>query len=62
MSHIIHPDELMRPENEQHQPLVRSEEDNEVGGNPGHKKCPKCGDIPLHYDLHLKACKGRQNG
>ena len=58
MSHIIYPDELTRPETKPHEPLIRSEED-EVGGNPDRKKCPKCGDVPLHYDLHLKACKGR---
>ncbi|HUK51538.1 MAG TPA: hypothetical protein VLV18_10910 [Terriglobales bacterium] len=58
MSHIMHPDELAPSHHEPREPLVQSEED-EVGGNPKHLKCPKCGDVPLHYDLHLKACKGK---
>ena len=61
VSHIIHPNELSEPKAETHEPLVQSQED-EVGGNPKHLKCPKCGDVPLHYDLHLKACKGKRKG
>ena len=53
------PEEVRRvvePETESHERLLRSEED-EVGGNPKHLKCPRCGETPLHYDLHMKYCK-----
>jgi len=60
MSNIIHPDEAVKPEPETRAPLIESEE-YEAGGNPTHSKCPKCGDIPLHYALHVKSCRGKQS-
>jgi hypothetical protein len=61
MSHIIHPDEMQRLEPETHEPQLEPQ-DEEVGGNPGRLKCPKCGDVPLHYELHVKSCKGKRTG
>ena len=59
MSNIIHPDLVPMPETESHEPPVSSEE---AKGNPAHLKCPKCGDTPLHYELHVKVCKGTRKG
>jgi len=60
MSNIIHPNEVVKPEPEiepRPTPLQPEEEDP---GNPNHLKCPKCGDTPLHYELHVKNCKGKR--
>jgi hypothetical protein len=59
MSHIVHPDEMMKLEREAEEHPVRPDE-LEVGGNPNQLKCPKCGDTPLHYELHVKTCKGKR--
>ena len=57
MSSIINPDEVVKPEPETRPIPLEPEEE---AGNPSHLKCPKCGDIPLHYELHVKNCKGRR--
>jgi hypothetical protein len=42
------------PGTQPHELLTRSDE--EVGGNPKHLKSPRCGETPLHYELHMKYC------
>jgi hypothetical protein len=55
----FHPDLMPKPGIESHERRVQSEDDEESEGNPRRLKCPKCGEIPLHYRAHLKVCKGR---
>ena len=62
MSHIIHPDELQKMEPEAYERPQLEPQDEEVGGNPDRLKCSKCGDVPLHYELHVKSCKGKRKG
>jgi len=61
MSHIVHPNEMLEPQASANERLVHPEEED-AGGNPNHLKCPKCGDTPLHYELHVKTCRGNRKG